>query len=145
MKLTIKTNYFRSLTCLLAVVAFLIFIGCQSNPPEHSRVGQALRGEKIFHEQCGSCHGDNPDKSAIGKLETPPPNLRYIMQRRGVEEFPIAEIARIIDGRNEVAAHGPRAMPVWGEVYSQEGLDEDDIRGKKGELVAYLMNIQKFD
>lgn len=104
-----------------------------------------MRGEKIFHEQCGSCHGDNPDKSIVDGLQAPPPNLRYIMQRRGADEFPIAEIARIIDGRKEVAAHGPRSMPVWGEVYSQEGLDENDIRGKKGELVAYLMNIQKFD
>lgn len=104
-----------------------------------------MRGEKIFHEQCESCHGDKVDDEYIASMKTPPPNLRYIMKRRGAEQFPVMEIAQIIDGRKDVAAHGPRTMPVWGEVYSQEGLTEKEIKGKKGELIAYLMNIQKFE
>ena len=65
------------------------------------------------------------------------------MKKRGLNEFPIAEIARIIDGRLLVKAHGAREMPVWGEVYEAQGMDDEAIRGRKGELVAYLMSIQE--
>jgi hypothetical protein len=39
----------------------------------------------------------------------------------------------VIDGRREVAAHGPREMPVWGAVF------EEDLRGQPyGKYVGLL-------
>jgi hypothetical protein len=35
--------------------------------------------------------------------------------------FPFDRVYQIIDGRQEVKAHGPRKMPVWGRAFSTQG------------------------
>ena len=141
-------------TSKLSVITFLIsifmvlIIGCDMAPPKNSRAAQAIAGKALFNNQCASCHGSAEvaaDPAILDTLQLIPPDLKRIMKRRGVTDFPISEIAQIIDGRITVAKHGPREMPVWGQVYEEEGLNETDIKGKKGELIAYLMNIQTTD
>lgn len=130
---------------LFATVLFLA-ISCNNSAPKNSRLAQAERGKVIFMNQCASCHGGEgmeANAAIVDTLENKPLDLTKINRRRGVKSFPIAEIAGIIDGRNWVKAHGERAMPVWGEVYEKEGMDDDEIKGRKGELVAYLMGIQE--
>ncbi len=135
---------------ILAIAAILVMgiallDSCNMAPPEGSRDAQALRGKAIFEKQCISCHGLGDVAPTVTDLETTPPDLTEIMIRRPkAKEFPVVDIARIIDGRRLVKAHGPRDMPVWGEVYAAEGLDDTEIRGRKGELVAFLMSIQKW-
>ena len=130
---------------ILFLLTLSFILACDTAPPEGSRGAQAMRGEAIYQKQCISCHGLNELAPTITDLETEAPDLTEIMIRRPrAKEFPIVEIARFIDGRKMVKAHGPREMPVWGEVYSLEGLDDTEIRGRKGELVAYLMSIQKY-
>ncbi|NNE30711.1 MAG: cytochrome c [Saprospiraceae bacterium] len=125
----------------LLFFGFLIgMVACEVGPPEGSKANQANRGMAIFNEQCISCHGYKD--VAPTQPEQNAPDLTKIMKRRNRSTFPIAEMARVIDGRKEVAAHGPRSMPVWGEVYEAEGMDTEEIRGRKGELVAFLMSIQ---
>jgi hypothetical protein len=41
-------------------------------------------------------------------------DLRVLPDRYG-EPLPQDQIARFIDGRADVVAHGPRDMPVWGD------------------------------
>jgi hypothetical protein len=41
---------------------------------------------------------------------------------RGV--FPFVRLFEIIDGRLEIALHGPREMPVWGDRYKRELISE---------------------
>jgi hypothetical protein len=31
--------------------------------------------------------------------------------------FPFARVYNVIDGRFDVLAHGPRDMPIWGEIF----------------------------
>lgn len=72
-----------------------------------------------------------------------PADLTTIQSRRAVNEFPVMEIARLIDGRNRVEAHGTTTMPIWGEVFSSgEMMDKDQIEGKLEEIIAYLVSIQ---
>jgi hypothetical protein len=64
-----------------------------------------------------------------------------------VERFgnplPEDQVARYIDGRAAVKAHGPRDMPVWGtRFYYKSGGDERRARQWIAELVAYLQSIQ---
>jgi len=47
-------------------------------------------------------------------LTTPPADLTRIAARRG-GSFPDGEVARFVDGRFDLPAHGTREMPVWGE------------------------------
>ena len=142
-----QTFYKKSVSSLLYLffISSLIVIlaSCDFGPPKNSRPAQASRGELIFNKQCLSCHGLNEIKATVDTLEKMAPDLTKISKRRHTSKFPVVEIAKYIDGRQFVKEHGVREMPVWGEVYADEGLGEEEIRGRKGELVAFLMSIQK--
>lgn len=106
------------------------------------------QGEKLFNQYCSSCHGLQADgKGALAsELKSKPSDLRTIAARReGV--FPAEEIAAIIDGRSAIAAHGERAMPVWGRQFSEsfgaDQIGEEAARGNIAALVAYIKSIQK--
>jgi hypothetical protein len=51
------------------------------------------------------------------QLKTPPPDLT-LLAKRNEGYFPFADVYEKIDGREEVKAHGPRQIPVWGYVYT---------------------------
>ena len=141
-----KRLKWKNLGILAGFIFFLIIFisSCESGPRPGTLDYQAQQGKLIYEQQCLSCHGMGDVAPTIDTLSVPAPNLAQIMKRRPkANEFPVADIARMIDGRILVKGHGPREMPVWGEKYSEEGLDEGDIRGRKGELVAYLMLIQE--
>lgn len=150
MKISIKALPNKQLLGFSLIFAMIMYMatGCNQGPPKNSRAAQAMAGKVLFNEQCASCHGSDvvaADKSITDTLELMPPDLTRISKRRGVRDFPVAEIARIIDGRILAKAHGPREMPVWGMVYEEGGMDEGQIKGKKGELIAYLMSLQTMD
>jgi mono/diheme cytochrome c family protein len=105
-------------------------------------------GAEAFPRYCGSCHGvqargDGPTATA---LIQPPPDLTRIAARRG-GKFPDGEVARFIDGRFTLAAHGSREMPVWGERFGDaipdSGVAEEIARGRIAVLVEYLKSIQR--
>jgi hypothetical protein len=52
-------------------------------------------------------------------LKAAPPDLTTLARRSG-GEFRESHVMAVIDGRYEVAAHGPREMPVWGAVFTEE-------------------------
>jgi mono/diheme cytochrome c family protein len=101
-------------------------------------------GRAIYLQYCASCHGvkGEGDGPLARVLTTPPTNLRLLSQRVG-NPLPEKEIARFIDGRSEVKAHGPRDMPVWGKrFYAETGGNEAMVRARIRKLVAYLQSIQ---
>lgn len=133
-----------SLLIAAALVLQLIASSCNPTPPENSRAAQAAKGKALFEKHCVSCHGPEGQGMVMDSLQKDPADLTTIVASRGGGEFPILEIARIIDGRKMVKGHGERDMPVWGDVFAQEGqLTEEDIKGKLAEIIAYLMSIQK--
>lgn len=127
---------------IVALMAFTLTIACNSGPPSNSREAQAAAGKVLFDQYCISCHGAHGDGPQADSLTTPPLDLTLIMDRRGATEFPVQEVARFIDGRQWVSAHGAREMPTWGKVFSENKMSEDEISGKLGELIAYLISIQ---
>jgi mono/diheme cytochrome c family protein len=104
-------------------------------------------GAETFHEYCAACHGATGEGNGpvAAELKKPPADLTRIAARRG-GTFPDAEIARWIDGRFDVPAHGTREMPIWGRVFQAPapGAEPDDVvRGRLLTLVEYLKTIQK--
>lgn len=105
-------------------------------------------GRGTFQRYCSSCHGaEGKGDGPIAKvLRTPPADLTLIAKRRG-GTFADDEVSKFIDGRNDIAAHGPRDMPVWGRRFAQriaEDTTEDEVaRGQLLLLVEYLKSIQK--
>ncbi len=102
-----------------------------------------VEGHRLYLEYCASCHGltGEGDGPVAGALSTPPANLRLLSDRFG-NPLPEDQVARFIDGRAEVKAHGPRDMPVWGRRFFAETHDEGAVRAMIRDLVAYLQSIQ---
>ncbi|HVA80204.1 MAG TPA: cytochrome c [Candidatus Binataceae bacterium] len=107
------------------------------------RAADVALGRQIYLERCASCHGlsGEGDGPVAPALITPPANLRRLSERFG-NPLPENQVARFIDGRAEVKAHGPRDMPVWGARFYAETRDESAAQARIAELVAYLQSIQ---
>ena len=105
------------LACVVASIAVLAPIaGCGREP-----ASTAPTGEVLYLRHCASCHGiDGAGGGALAdSLRVPPSDLTGIAQRDG-GRFDHARVMAVIHGKREVAAHGPREMPVWGVVFEQE-------------------------
>lgn len=113
------------------------------------------RGRVEYLANCAVCHGTNGagDGPYAELLKTPIPDLTTLSQRND-GKFPFDQVRRVIDGRADVRAHGPRDMPVWGYEYSTEVAgsprdyyDEEQaetlVRGRILSLIDYLQGIQK--
>lgn len=105
-----------------------------------------------FVNSCASCHGE--DGKGAGFLTrvfqgVEPGDLTQLAAKNG-GSFPVERVFEIIDGREEVDAHGPRDMPVWGERYMKASLSvfgpdeyyELVVRNRIYGLVHYLQSIQ---
>lgn len=112
-------------------------------------------GQREFRTRCAMCHGAaaRGDGWLAEYLIQRPPSLRALKKNNG-GIFPREQIARIIDGRTYVNAHGPSEMPAWGTVYKSEievaaggrrGVREEDevnISYRIQALIEYLATVQ---
>jgi mono/diheme cytochrome c family protein len=75
-------------------------------------------GKREYEFNCAGCHGPTGggDGPYVRYLTVKVPALTTLAKKNnGV--FPVERVYQIIDGRQEVKAHGPRNMPVWGADY----------------------------
>ena len=98
----------------------LLATACDSRP-EAPRTD----AREAYLHYCASCHGlaGKGDGPLAGSLTRKPTDLTRIAHDTG--RFDEATILATILGRRDVAEHGPRDMPVWGDVFKEE-LDADD-------------------
>ena len=111
-------------------------------------------GKQEFIRSCAACHGESGkgDGLVAGLLLVRPPVLTLIRERHG-GKFPASWVYRIIDGRNDLRAHGRPEMPIWGDRYQADALrglplplnvDADAVvHGRILSLVFYLDLIQE--
>ena len=76
------------------------------------------------------------------------PNLATLSSRNG-GVFPFKRVYEIIDGRQEMQAHGPRDMPIWGRDYADIASKlnqyydrESFVRAKILALTEYINRLQ---
>ena len=130
--------------------ATLFFRTGAANSEEHGDGTPLLAGpgKKLFLTYCVSCHGAeaNGDGPVAAVLLIKPADLTMIAKRRSAN-VSWGEIAKFIDGRTELPAHGRREMPVWGRRFNEEVADtstkEEITRGDLAALVSYLKSIQQ--
>ena len=111
-------------------------------------------GVREFKENCAICHGvtGKGDGPLTEFLKAPLPNLR-VLSKNNDGVFPFERVYQIIDGRDQLKAHGPKDMPVWGNKYNKEAAEyyheyygkydsEAFIQGKILALVVYIHSLQ---
>jgi len=111
-----------------------------SSPP---LIIRSMAGRDLYDFYCAACHGrDGGGRGpAAPALRVAPPDLRTLAARHG-GAFPAAAVRRILAGERDIAAHGSREMPIWGQIF--DGLDADGRlnRIRIDNIVAYLGSIQ---
>jgi len=131
-----------------AAAALLAAAALAAAPPAgQTTAARAARGRITYRVYCANCHGPagQGDGKIANLLKIPPPDLTRLAARNdGV--FARDRILAYVDGREDVAGHGQREMPIWGLSFrpidgSQP--DESEIRGRLEDLVAFLESIQK--
>lgn len=110
-------------------------------------------GKQEFEVHCAICHGVDAKGHGIyaSNLKVAPIDLTSIA-RNNAGVFPADRIIGVIDGRAQIASHGPRNMPIWGDRYAITAVEhfagspydqEAFIRGRVLILVDYLRRIQQ--
>jgi len=129
------------------VLASLLVATAGAASAQELRRGPAA-GQHLFMTYCAACHGVLADGNGpvAEQLVKRPPDLTTLSDRYGVP-LPVERIAAFIDGRDDVLAHGPREMPVWGQRF----FDDDPALSPNAEgarrrtirvIVEYLESIQ---
>ena len=104
---------------VLAVLGIVALAGTVQGQSDRESPGFAVfSGRVTFQRYCASCHGaeGHGDGNVAQYLKIPPADLTRI-QAENDGEFPADDVRAFIDGRRDVAGHGTREMPVWGEVF----------------------------
>jgi mono/diheme cytochrome c family protein len=110
-------------------------------------------GQNEYEVRCSICHGmDAKGDGVFGQaLKVVPPDLTALAKNNG-GVFPAERVSNVIDGRVEIASHGPRDMPIWGMRYAVNAAEqfvnvpyaqEAFIRASVLRLVDYLYRIQQ--
>lgn len=105
----------RKLRTLIPIAAAMIFAASAFAADKFDA------GKFEYDNTCAACHGlkGKGDGPVAGELTRRPPDLTILASNNnGV--FPFDRVYQIIDGRQEVKAHGSREMPVWGERFNLE-------------------------
>lgn len=94
-----------------------------------------------YSNSCAVCHGQDGkgDGPVSSQLLNTPPDLTVLSKMNG-GVFPIADVYAIIDGTADVAVHGGRDMPIWGDRYMTEMQDDPTAHYSWAEARAYALN-----
>jgi len=98
----------------------------------------------MYTHYCASCHGTDGKGGgpAAKAMKAPPSDLTKLTARNG-GKFPDLKVARLIEGNDQLAAHGSRDMPIWGEVFHQmDGSGMATAKLRVANLTSYLQSLQ---
>ena len=126
------------------LLGWVLLYGAPALPADYV----AMSGKDLYQRFCASCHGaeGRGDGPVAASFRVEVPDLTLIARRTG-GVYPRDRVARIIDGRYILGAHGSRTMPVWGEDLSRLELGNPDAeratRVVIGRLADYVWQLQK--
>ena len=142
-------SHHRMRTIVMSGTLAVLTLGLGSAQRVSAQEQVVLTSGKLEYQQyCATCHGPagkgNGPMSDLWKKA--PADLTQLSKKNN-GQYPFWRVYRTIDGREEVASHGPRAMPVWGQHFlAQAGgaaLDEHAVLGRILALVYYVESLQE--
>jgi len=108
---------------LLIIVAMLVgvsYIAAQQKEIKHVPVKptSAASGEEMYNNYCAVCHGKDGKGTgpAADALKTQPTDLTHLAVKNG-GKYPADKVSSSIRGEDNVAAHGSKEMPIWGNLF----------------------------
>jgi mono/diheme cytochrome c family protein len=109
-------------------------------------------GKREYDASCANCHGrDGKGGGSFAQmLQVSMPDLTTLAKRNG-GVFPVSRVYNVIDGREELKAHGTREMPIWGRHFTFRAAPEYDdyayeaeafVRARILAVIDYLYRLQ---
>jgi mono/diheme cytochrome c family protein len=119
---------------------------------QHATSGAVTTGKLQFRQYCSPCHGvDGTGNGPVADtLKKKPANLTLLSKNNG-GKFPYDHVYNMISGKEVVASHGTREMPIWGLVFSRTagrrmpgapGATEFQVKQKIETIISYIESIQ---
>jgi len=112
-------------------------------------------GEREYENNCAVCHGMTGVGNGpyAGIINTKIPDITSL-QKNNNGVFPYDRVYEVIDGRQAIAAHGGRDMPIWGNEYNAKAASyysdyireynaEGFVRGRILALINYIYSMQQ--
>jgi mono/diheme cytochrome c family protein len=129
---------------VVAVLAALVVLGWMAGRSGAQDEETIARGKITYRVYCQNCHGlaAKGDGRIASLMKVQPADLTQLSTKNG-GKFPTERVTSVIDGRADVAAHGEREMPVWGQNFLDKTGNETQVSAKLEQLVQYLQTIQE--
>jgi mono/diheme cytochrome c family protein len=130
-----------------AVLVGSLFIVIYAAPSMLVAEQEGPPGEALYRRYCSACHGPGAKGDGlVAPLMMPRPSDLTAIAKRNNGEFASDQVAKTIDGRTTLRAHGDPDMPVWGEVLDEEAAEAGEppatVRQKVQLITEYLKSIQ---
>jgi mono/diheme cytochrome c family protein len=98
----------------------------------------------MFKAYCAVCHGPDArgDGPAAPALKKQPADLTQL-SKKNAGQFPGVRVMNVIEGKDVLASHGSRDMPIWGRVFRSMSPDEDMVILRVRNLANYIGTLQQ--
>jgi mono/diheme cytochrome c family protein len=130
-----------ALTC----ICFVLIASAQTVKKVPTTRTSPAAGQDMFMHYCAACHGKDGKGGgpAATALKKAPADLTTLAIRNG-GKFPDTRVYAYIEGSDEVASHGSREMPVWGDLFrSMSPADAPVVHQRISNLTEYVKSFQK--
>ena len=110
-------------------------------------------GRYEFETYCAVCHGkDGRGGGPFSMLVTKKVPDLTVMQKNNGGVFPFVSAYGIISGESDMAGHGTREMPIWGDHFRDKAITElgpynpeipSYVRGRIIALIGHISTLQQ--
>jgi mono/diheme cytochrome c family protein len=130
---------------VVALAVSASFAGAQQPRIQQGTIARTAPDDAkaMFSSYCAVCHGQDGKGSgpAARALTKAPADLTKISARNN-GQFPGVRVRRYIEGSDEIAAHGTRDMPMWGDLFRGIGTRETATLRVEA-LADYIKGLQQ--
>jgi len=134
----------KSVWVLAFIVLFGVVVSAQDKPQTTIKnvpvkETSPTSGKEMYKAYCAVCHGNDGKGAgpAAPAMKVPPTDLTLLSKNNG-GKYPSLKVVSSINGQSNLAAHGSREMPVWGQLFW------DMSHGHEGEVQQRAVNLTKY-